>query len=306
MAQIRKRGPKQYQARVRLKGHPEASQTFPTRQAAQLWAAQHENLLSQGFAASLQESRSMTLSDALQRYADEVTPHKKSKHQELKRIRLWKLHPLAALPLSEIRGADIARYRDARLTGGASGNTVRLDLALISHLFEVARKDWGLETLANPVKACRAPKLARGRDRRLLPGEEAALLAYCDRRGGQRLKLVIILAIEAAMRRSEIVQGLTWQNVDLHRRLAYLADTKNGDARVVPLSLRASGALQGCVQHSGFVVDLDRDAITRSFVAACRACEIDGLRLHDLRPSWLAPTCQQRDMRNAACLGEPP
>lgn len=109
------------------------------------------------------------------------------------------------------------------------------------------------------------------------------MLAYCDRRGDQRLKLVIILAIETAMRRSEIVRGLTWQNVDLHRQLAYLADTKNGDARVVPLSLRAAGALQGNARPSGFVVDLDRDAITRGFVAACRACEIEGFRLHDLR-----------------------
>lgn len=79
-----------------------------------------------------------------------------------------------------------------RQAAGAGGNTIRLELALISHLYEVARKDWGLETLANPVKAIRKPKLPRGRDRRLLPGEEQALMDYCDRKGYTRLKAVII------------------------------------------------------------------------------------------------------------------
>lgn len=205
MAQIRRRGPQQYQARVRIKGYPEASQTFTTRHEAHSWASQRETQLLQGLGSSLQEAKRLTLSDALDRYAIEVSPSKKSAKQELKRVRWWKANPLASLPLSRIRGADMAMYRDSRIDNGASGNTVRLDLALISHLYEVARKDWGLETLSNPVKACRKPKLSRGRDRRLVAGEENALLDYCERAGKAQLKLAIILAIETAMRRREVV-----------------------------------------------------------------------------------------------------
>jgi hypothetical protein len=74
---------------------------------------------------------------------------------------------LAYRPLNSLRGADLAAYRDARLTAGVGGNTVRLELALPSHMFEVARREWNMEDLVNPVKAIRKPKVPRGRARRL-------------------------------------------------------------------------------------------------------------------------------------------
>jgi hypothetical protein len=170
MAQIRKRGTSQYQARVRLKGHPEFNKTFTTRKEAALWALQQETLLGQGLGDSLYRAERVTLGKALERYGAEVSPLKKGHHQEVKRIRRWLENPLAQLPLPQVRGSDLAQFRDARLAGGVSGNTVRLDMALISHLYEVARKDWGFETLQNPVKACRTPLAARGWDWWVLPG----------------------------------------------------------------------------------------------------------------------------------------
>lgn len=283
MAQIRKRGPSQYQARVRLKGHPEVTCTFSSRQDAVVWASEREQLLLQGLGAAIRGADSLTLHHALERYAKEVTPSKKGQQQELSRLRRWQKNPLADQPLSRIRGADLARFRDLRQEQGAGANTIRLDLALISHLFEVARKDWGFETLNNPAKAMRKPKLPRGRDRRLFTGEEAKLLAYCDAQGNILLKVFIILAIETAMRRGEIA-NLQWSDVDLNARLAYLYDTKNGESRIVPLSTRAVSAFQLLPHESqGRVVAIHRDNISSSFAVACAACGIKGLTLHDLR-----------------------
>ena len=58
---------------------------------------------------------------------------------------------------------------------GAGPNTVRLDLALLSHLFNTARTAWGMESLSNPVDLIksRRPKLPQGRDRRLVDDEQA-------------------------------------------------------------------------------------------------------------------------------------
>jgi integrase len=245
---------------------------------------EREKQVMQGLGESIKEASRLTLSEALERYLKEVSVTKKGHLQECKRIKQWQGNPLAVITLDKVRGADMARYRDTRLAGGASGNTVRLDLALISHLFEVARKDWGLETLENPVKACRKPKLSRGRDRRLLPGEERALLKYCGEVGNQRLELTITLAIETAMRRSELVRGLRWEDVDLDRRLAFLRDTKNGESRTVPLSTKATAALREAQGASkGFILDVYPDVITHDFVEACKQCGIQDLRLHDLR-----------------------
>lgn len=283
MAQIRKRGPSQYQARVRLQGYPEQTKTFRTKQEAATWANERERLVLQGFASSIREADRVTLNGALERYSKEVTPLKKGRQQELARLRRWQKNPLAAQPLSQIRGADLARYRDLRLEQGAGGNTVRLDLALISHLYEVARKDWGFETLANPVKAMRKPKLPRGRDRRLSPGEEQRLLDYCDKSGKLMLKAIVILAIETAMRRGEIA-NLTWDDINLNTRMAHLHDTKNGESRIVPLSTRAVSAIQSIpCESSQLLVNIHRDNVSAAFASVCKACGIQGLRLHDLR-----------------------
>ena len=282
MAQIRKRGPSQYQARVRLKGHPEVTRTFSSRQEALAWATEREQLLLQELGAAIHDADQLTLYAALERYATEVTPSKRGQQQELSRLRRWQQHPVAEQSLSRIRAADFARFRDTRLEQGAGANTVRLDLALVSHVFEVARKDWG-EALSNLVKAIRKPKLPRGRERRLLPGEEARLLAYCDPEGESLLKTFIVLAIETAMRRGEIA-NLNRQDISLDSRLAYLHETKNGTSRTVPLSTRAVSALLSvpCKEH-GPVVTIHRDNISGAFAAACDACKINGLTLHDLR-----------------------
>lgn len=283
MAQIRKRGPSQYQARVRLQGHPEQTKTFRTKQDAVAWAHERERLVLQGFATAIRKADKFTLHESLERYSKEVTPLKKGAQQEMFRLRRWQKNPLSAQPLSQIRGSDLARYRDARQEQGVGGNTIRLELALISHLYEVARKDWGFEMLDNPVKAMRKPKLPKGRDRRLFDGEEQRLLAYCDTTGNVLLKAIIVLAIETAMRRGEIA-NLTWHDINLVSRLAYLRDTKNGESRVIPLSTRAMAAIQSIRREAnGSLVLIHRDNVSLAFAAACKACGIQGLRLHDLR-----------------------
>lgn len=283
MAQIRKRGPSQYQARVRLKGYPEQTKTFPTKQEAISWGYERERLISHGFAKALSEVDTVTLYDALGRYANEVTPKKKGWKQELARLHRWQKNPLAVKPLVQIRGADLALYRDKRQEQGISGNTIRLELALISHVYEVARKDWGYELLTNPAKAIRKPKVPKGRNRRLLDGEEEALLAYCEKTDNTELQTVIILAIETAMRRGEIA-ALTWKDINLSARMAHLDETKNGESRAIPLSSRVVEELRSLQSEpERYLVSIHRDNISAAFAAACKANGIQGLTLHDLR-----------------------
>jgi hypothetical protein len=89
MAQIRRRGPSQYQACERLTGHPEVSRTFSTRQDAIAWASENERLLMQGLGDAIRGAEQLTLYQALDRYAKEVTPSKRSQQQELSRLRRW-------------------------------------------------------------------------------------------------------------------------------------------------------------------------------------------------------------------------
>ena len=57
---------------------------------------------------------------------------------------------------------------------------MRLELALLGHLFTVAVKEWGLGLAYNPVLNVRRPSPGAGRNRRLSTDEEKQLLAAVD------------------------------------------------------------------------------------------------------------------------------
>jgi len=309
MAEIKRRGPGQFRARIRRTGFPHQSATFPTRELAERWAAGIEAAMREGRFTGMAEAAATTLDAALERYGREVTPGKRSSAQELRRIALLRAHPLASRALDAIRGADLADYRDARLAGvpfetframrtrgedpaehpearPVKANTVRLELAILGHLYTIARTDWGMESLPSPVRAMRKPSPGDGRERRLLAGEEKRLLLAA----AASLRPLIVLALETAMRRGELA-GLHWDGIDLERRLVRLTLTKNGDARTVPLTPRAVAELQAMKAkpqrwESGWVFgppDLVAQRITREFQRARKRAGIAGLTFHDLR-----------------------
>ena len=152
MATIRKRGNLQWQAIIRRSGWPHQSKVFSTKYEADRWARSVENEMDRGIFISRHEAESTTLFDALDRYSKEVSIKKKSYLRESTRIKMWQGTELATRYLATLRGADFAEFRDTRRDEGCAENTVRLDLALISHLFTIARREWGMEGLTNPIK----------------------------------------------------------------------------------------------------------------------------------------------------------
>ncbi|WP_434081905.1 tyrosine-type recombinase/integrase [Escherichia coli] len=115
--------------------------------------------------------------------------------------------------------------RNKPRTGKAiTGNTVRLELALLSSLFNIARVEWGT-CRTNPVELVRKPKVSSGRDRRLTSSEERRLSRY------PRKKSDVVChfpsCLETAMRQGEIL-ALRWEHIDLRHGVAHLPETKNG------------------------------------------------------------------------------
>jgi integrase len=143
-----------------------------------------------------------------------------------------------------------------------------------------------MESLSNPVKRARKPKLNGGRTRRLQPAqgeegksEEERLLDAC----GDKFRPIVQFAIETAMRRSEIA-NLTWANIDLKGRTAYLSETKNMTERTVPLSPAAIGILSGIPRRiTGSVFGMSENAITLAMRRAREQAGLTDLTFHDLR-----------------------
>ena len=193
-------------------------------------------------------------------------------------------------------------YRDERLAtvtsrgGVTSNNTVRLELALLSHLYTVAIQEWGLGLTFNPVLNIRKPSPGEGRNRRLQPGEERKLMAAVKSHSNPMLGWIVTIAIETGMRSSEIT-SLRVSQVDLGRRVVRLLDTKNDSARSVPLSLRATEAFRQALANPVRPVDTalvffgepGRDGTRRPYefnrvwTVLKAKLGLKDLRFHDLR-----------------------
>ena len=91
------------------------------------------------------QSEKTILSKALDRYLNEITPTKKSSTQKAERQKAERLREaLGQYSLAALTPDIVAQYRDGRLSEGKSNSTVRLELALLGHLFTIAIKEWGL------------------------------------------------------------------------------------------------------------------------------------------------------------------
>jgi len=294
MATFRKRGDK-WQARVQRKGQPDLSKSFLLKADAESWARQLESEIDRGVFQDRSEAERTTFGDLLDRYAKEVTPLKKSAASEGQRInRFIREDKIARYKTTALSGKLIAEWRDKRLLA-VSGSTVNRELNLISHVINTARKEWGIH-ISNPVELIRRPKENRGRERRLSADEEKRLLAELEltcrsesgayTAGGTHnpwIKPIVVFAIETGMRRGEIL-SLTWDRVDLRKRIARLVDSKNGEGRSVPLTLKATALLAALPRSiDGRVFATTNDAVKLAFVRAVERAKIDDLHFHDLR-----------------------
>lgn len=280
MATIEQRANGTWRTKIRKKGYPSLSASFDTKAEAQRWAAEIEGDMSRKRFVDTREAEATTLAEALARYGREISVEKKGARQELTRIKTWSESKYGSRSLAELRSSHLAEYRDARLAEGASTNTVRLSLALISHLYTVAIKDWGIEGLSNPATKLRMPKGSQERDRRPSAKELKAVLEAA-RAIHSEMPAIIEIAIETAMRRGEL---LTLRREHIKGKHALLEDTKNGSRRLVPLSIRARALFDSLpARIDGKVFSLAPHSVSQYFFRACCNAGVENLHFHDLR-----------------------
>jgi integrase len=247
MATILKTPAATWKALIRRSGWPTVGKTFRTKRDAEDRARRAEDDMVRGAYIDRVTAERMTVKQALERYLAEVTPTKRPKSQvsESGRSKPLERH-LGKFSLAAVTPTIVAGYRDKRLSGEhrrdkdgkpipLAANTVRLELALLGHMFNIAIKEWGVGIPGNPVLNIRKPSPGPGRNRRLDVEEEARLLSAVDKHSNPMLGWIVRIALETGMRSSEIVT-LHRSQVDLGRRIVRLLETKNTQPRTVPVS----------------------------------------------------------------------
>lgn len=192
---------------------------------------------------------------------------------------------LAITPVSKVTSHALREYCNAMLAEGLTGDTIRLELAILRNMFNMAATEWHWVTLTSPFIGFKLPKRNKSRDRRLSPNESERFFTALDECRNKFVKPFVLLAIETAMRRSEILLSSTWADVDLGARFIHLRDTKNGDARSVPLTQRALAILQALprVESDDRVFQLSLNELKCAWSRLLARANIKDFRVHDLR-----------------------
>jgi integrase len=244
MASIKERkdkdGKTHYQVDIRLKGYPRQHATFARLTDAKKWAQDTEVALRNGRHFRTAEAKKHTLGEMIDRYIENVLPLKKKCMQGQQMQLLWWKKQIGSKLLADVSPALIAEQRDRLLkeitvrgTMRSPATTVRY-LAVLSHAFTIAIKEWGwLED--SPMRKVKKPKEPRGRVRFLSDNERERLLTACKESPNPYLYIVVVLAVSTGMRYAEIM-NLKWSDIDLEKGRIILEEQKNGDRDVVPLT----------------------------------------------------------------------
>ena len=218
MASIVQRGDR-FLVRVTRKGHPQINKSFSTMRDARQFAATVEADIVRG-TLRVDRGERITYRELVERYLRDVTPTKRGGRDEAYRITAMLRPDSVARPMldkwvADLRPHHVATWRDARSKQVAASTVVR-EWAILSHVLEVARLDWGHTGIESPFKAIRKPVVRDARDRRI---SQAELDAICSATQSAELAVFVRLAVESAARRSELL-ALEWRDVNLRKRVA--------------------------------------------------------------------------------------
>lgn len=283
MATIRQLKTKRWQAIIRRQGSPNQYKTFISQDDAIKWARGIETEIDKGVINNYSITDKVVFSEIIARYELEITPEKKSAAREVSRLKCLNMH-FGELILSNITPTRIALFRDLRLSMGLSGSTIIKDINTLSHIIDIARKEWGYYLPSNPTKLVRKPKSAASRIRRLSSEEEKHLLKVAKKSKSLMMYHIVIFAIETGMRLGEII-NLEWG--DISKSVAHIYESKNGESREVPLSKKALLTINKLPKHFASKKIFWKWKTTSGFQSSwqrlIKSSGISNLHFHDLR-----------------------
>jgi site-specific recombinase XerD len=206
-----------YRVKVRRKGAPPLTATFTHLAEAKKWAQMTESTVLEGRHFTATEAKRPTLTDLVDRYICEVLPQKRPSTvpDQARQLRWWKTQLGHAL-LADVTPALIVAHRNI-LTQGRANGAVNRYLAVLSHAFTMAVREWQW-CVDNPVRKVSKTKEPRGRVRSLADDERARLLVACQTSRNKHLYTIVVLALATGARRGELLnlRCQTWMRSAVH------------------------------------------------------------------------------------------
>ncbi|MCK6390465.1 MAG: site-specific integrase, partial [Azonexus sp.] len=276
-----------FQLRLRRKGARVQFVTFDTFEEAEQARLKIESDLSVSIIRDYAVAARTTLREIMVRYRDEVVPmHKGAEIERIRINRMLRTESFVDKKLAALCTEDLQDFITDRL-GEVAPATVDRDLDMLSQVIRYSAEVWKIAAVESPFVGLRRPKYFNERDRRLSRQEEHRLLEAADADANPFVTPAVILALETAARRGELL-SITPGDVFLDERYILLRETKNGRSRKVPLTKRALEVITALMSDSTSdqepLLNLTPNALKVAFFKrVIPASGIQDLHFHDLR-----------------------
>ena len=117
----------------------------------------------------------------------------------------------------------------------------------------------------------------------LVNGEYERLIEACSSSKNKYLKSMVQFSIETALRQGELLK-IRYELINFDKRTLFIPETKNGEARAIPLSEKALSILALIPrQLDGKLFPMTRDSLKVPWYRALKKAKINNFVWHDLR-----------------------
>jgi integrase len=237
-----------------------------------------------------------TLQEFIDKYVKERSSHKAPKSYVRDKNCFKHLQDFFGVcTLAEINPGRVNEYKQKRLEV-ADPQTVVKELGLLKAAFNVAIKEWEW-CKDNPVTKVSMPQVPPGRVRYLTSVELNSLLDNAE----DWFRPILITAVHTGMRKGNLL-SLSWDQVDLTRKVIILEKTKNRDRLAIPINdtlyktlmdLRKIVPINKLVFHREGK-PLYSKLLSRALTRALKKSGIENFRFHDIRHTFASLLVQNK------------
>ena len=281
---VRRKKGNVYRVYIKKAGVKRVSKTFDTKRLAVQFVNSIESDRNKLLAYT--QSKSQTVfSIIIDEYLNKEYKGSRLNDERVK-LNFW-IEALGDKPIIDITSTDINEALST-LPAHLKNATINRYVAAISVVFSYACREYGLHI--NPVRKIPSLPENNERTRFLSEAERTSLFKACRASHWDKLYLIVLLAITTGARKGELTK-LRWNDIDFDRRTAYVATTKNGQPKVLPLTDSVIRELQIFNKNDSSLIFASRIkcevayCFTKPWKKALEDAEIKDFRFHDLRHS---------------------
>ncbi len=272
-----------YRSIIKSKGSKTITKVFKSKKLAIKFARHIEGNRESLLAFNKPQQSQLLFSELVQEYLLNGYRGTRPKDQSY-RLDFW-VNNLGSKQVEEITRMEISNLLST-LSPRLSNATVNRYKAAISVIFSYACRYFNL--IDNP--ALHIPSLPENNERIrfLSEAERTRVFKACRASHWDKLYLIVLLAITTGARKGELTK-LRWNDIDFDRRTAYVATTKNGQPKVLPLTDSVIKELKLFDTKDNSLIFASRIkydvpyCFTKPWKKVLEDADIKDFRFHDLR-----------------------